>query len=240
MKSIYQNYTLKKQARALYISAITPTSGDPTWTPSYQATLGLHDLDADALLDIQSEGIARIAGIPTGEEKLPIVTGEVFADRSLTKAKLYARNNPDKAEIILASAAKRAELFGSFKSVLACSSSFAAQDKFNGRYATLKPEIQERVDKQEFVVAVHNKAMTPSTVLLTNQAALDEHADKFYWGCYVGGSFLLEFYGADRKKKRETDGLKIYPRQLGWTGHGDRLGATSAPIDYSAYDTEAF
>ncbi|MDV7391017.1 DUF2815 family protein, partial [Arthrospira platensis SPKY1] len=113
----------------------------------------------------------------------------------------------------------RANLVRPFAGILNASSRVAFHDRFLERYnLDLDQKERENADRFGFKMGI----ITPQGVTpLDTQLTFNEHKDKFYRGCYVGGSFNLSPWG--RKKVEDKDGVSAYIRNVVWVKDGERL-----------------
>lgn len=220
----YYDYTLRQPARAIYENLTTASKAVETAKTKYSVTLGLEAEDAQALFALEAQAITDNFGLFTGADdyQLCCVSGQKAAEKAIKSAELAARGKPaDEAMKIKERAEARANLLRPFAGILTASSRVAFHDRFLERYQNdLDQKERENADRFGFRLGI---IAQPKMIVLDTPLVFNEYKDKFYRGCYVGGSFNLSPWA--RKKADDKDGVSAYIRNIVWVKDGERLSA---------------
>lgn len=226
----YYDYVLRHPARAIYANLTEASRPVETAKTKYSVTLGLEAEDASALFEIEARAITEHFGPFTGADnyQLCVVSGEKAAQKALAGAEIAARGKPtEEALKIKERAEARADLVRPFAGILTASSRIAFHDRFLERYQTdLDQKEREMADRMGFKLGI---VAQPKLITLDTQLVFQEYKDKFYRGCYVGGSFNLSPWA--RKKADDKDGVSAYIRNIVWVKDGERLTAERSLAD---------
>jgi hypothetical protein len=226
----YYDYVLRHPARAIYANLTEASKAVETAKSKYSVTLGVEQEDAAALFEIEARAITEHFGPFTGPDdyQLCVVSGEKAAQKALAGAEIAARGKPaEEAEKIKQRAQTRADLLRPFAGILTASSRIAFHDRFLERYTTdLDQKEREMADRMGFKLGI---VAQPKLITLDTQLVFQEYKDKFYRGCYVGGSFNLSPWA--RKKADDKDGVSAYIRNIVWVKDGERLTAERSLAD---------
>jgi hypothetical protein len=226
----YYDYVLRHPARALYANLVTATKADDNAKTKYSVKLGLEAEDAQALFEMSARAVTEHFGPFTGPDnyQLCCTSGVKAAERAILTAELKARGKPvEEAEKIKERAQAQADLLRPFAGILTASSRVAFHDRFLDRYNDdLDQKERENADRFGFKLGVIGQG---KVLPLDTQLSFQEYKDKFYRGCYVGGSFNLSPWA--RKKPEDKDGVSAYIRNIVWVKDGERLTAERSLAD---------
>jgi hypothetical protein len=220
----YHDYTLRQPARAIYANLTEASKPVETAKTKYSVTLGLEAEDAQALFEIEARAITEHFGPFSGADnyQLCCVSGEKAAAKALAGAEINARGKPSEEALKIKERAEaRADLLRPFAGILTASSRIAFHDRFLERYQMdLDQKEREMADRMGFKLGI---VAQPKMIVLDTQLVFQEYKDKFYRGCYIGGSFNLSPWA--RKKADDKDGVSAYIRNVVWVKDGERLSA---------------
>jgi hypothetical protein len=222
MANKYYDYVLALPARALYCNLTNATKAVETAKTKYSVMLGLEEKDAQALFELEARAITENFGPFTKSDdyQLCCVSGQKAAEKAIMAAEFAARGKPSEEALkIKERAEQRANLVRPYAGILTASSRVAFHDRFLERYnLDLDQKERENADRFGFKMGI----ITPQGVkALDTQLTFLEHKDKFYRGCFVGGSFNLSPWA--RKKPEDKDGVSSYIRNIVWVKDGERL-----------------